>query len=46
VVKPAAYGGGLYLRIPKKMAEVYELYSVELVEYEIKRVRRRPEGSK
>jgi len=40
VAKPAQHGGGLYLRIPKKIATVYELYSAELVEFTIKRVRR------
>jgi len=44
VVKPAAYGGGLYLRVPKRIAEAYELYTAEAVEFEVKRVRRRPEG--
>jgi len=40
VAKPAQHGGGLYLRIPKKIASAYELYSAELVEFTIKRVRR------
>jgi len=45
VVKPAAYGGGLYLRVPKRIAEAYELYTAEVVEFEVKRVRRRSRNS-
>jgi len=44
VAKPATYGGGLYLRVPKRIAEAYDLYNAEAVEFEVKRVRRRSYG--
>ena len=37
---PKAYGSGVYLRIPKNVAQAYELYSAEKIEFEIRRVKR------
>lgn len=42
VSRPVAHGAGIYLRIPKKVAEAYELYTAEDVEITIDRAKRRP----
>jgi len=43
VCKPAAHSSGLYLRVPKKAVEAYDLWTAEMVEFTIERVKR-PEG--
>lgn len=40
VGKPASHGSGLYLRVKKDVADAYDLYTAEKVEFEIKRVKR------
>jgi len=38
VGKPAAHSSGLYLRIPKKVCEAYDLFKAQMVEFTIERV--------
>jgi len=45
VSKPAAHSSGLYLRIPKKMCEAYDLSYAEMVEFTIERMLRREPGN-
>jgi len=44
VGKPAAHSSGLYLRIPKKMCEAYDLFYAEVVEFTIERMLRSAPG--
>jgi len=45
VVKPAAHSGGLYLRILKKTADAYGLWTAEAVEYTIERIKQSEPGN-
>jgi len=36
--KPASHGSGLYLRIPKKVCEAYDLWKVQMVVFTIERI--------
>jgi len=38
VGKPAAHSSGLYLRIPKKVCEAYDLFRAQMVVFTIERV--------
>jgi len=38
VGKPAAHSSGLYLRIPKKVCEAYDLFKAQMVVFTIERV--------
>jgi len=38
VGKPAAHSSGLYLRIPKKVCEAYDLFRAQVVVFTIERV--------
>jgi len=38
VGKPAAHSSGLYLRIPKKVCEAYDLFGAQMVVFTIERV--------
>jgi len=40
LVKPAAHGSGLYLRVPKNLVEAYSLWAAETVEYTLERVKK------
>jgi len=46
VVKPAAHSSGLYLRIPKKTVEAYDLWTAEMVEYTIERAKQPEPGER
>ena len=37
--KPSSHGGGLVVRIPKKVCDAYGLYTADVVEVEIRRAR-------
>jgi len=41
VTEPKAHGSGIYLRVPKKVVEAYELISAEAIEVTIDRAKRR-----
>jgi len=41
LVKPAHHGSGLYLRIPKKLADAYDLHNAEAVIYVIEKVKQK-----
>jgi hypothetical protein len=41
VAKPVAHSSGIYLRVPKRVARAYELYTAEEVEFTLDRARRR-----
>jgi len=41
VCKPAAHGSGLYLRIPKRTVDAYDLFKAEVVEFTVERVQQR-----
>jgi len=45
VSKPAAHGSGLYLRIPKKMCEAYDLWKAKMVEFTVDRALRPEPGN-
>jgi len=36
--KPAAHSSGLYLRIPKKVCEAYDLFRAQMVVFTIERI--------
>jgi len=38
VGKPAAHSSGLYLRIPKKVCEAYDLFRAQMVVFTIERI--------
>jgi len=40
VSKPVAHGSGLYLRVLKNLVEAYDLWTAEMVEFTIERVKR------
>ena len=40
VAKPVQHGNGVYLRVPKKVVEAYEIYTAEVVEFTVDRVKR------
>jgi hypothetical protein len=44
VSKPAAHGSGLYLRIPKKTVDAYDLWTAEVIEFTVERVLQKPKG--
>jgi len=35
--KPASHGSGLYLRIPKKIADAHDLWTAEIIEFTVER---------
>jgi len=41
VTKPVAHGAGMYLRIPKKVVEAYDLITAEAIEATIHRAKRK-----
>ena len=45
VGKPVSHGGGLYVRIPKKVVDAYELYTGLDIEVTVDRVKRPDEGN-
>jgi len=45
VMKPAAHGSGLYLRVPKRICEAYDLFAADVVEFTIDRVKRPEPGN-
>jgi len=45
VSKPASHGSGLYLRVLKNLVEAYDLWTAEMVEFTIDRVRRPEPGN-
>ena len=44
VAKPVQHGAGVYLRVPKKVVEAYEIHTAEVVEFTVDRVKREGEG--
>jgi len=45
VCKPASHGSGLYLRVPKKLVEAYDLWAADVIEFTLERAKR-PEPEK
>jgi len=41
VAKPVAHGAGIYVRIPKKVVQAYDLITAEDIEVTIERAKRR-----
>jgi len=41
VSKPVAHGAGIYLRIPKRVVEAYDLITAEEIEVELARAKRK-----
>jgi len=41
VAKPVAHGAGIYLRVPKKVVEAYDLITADDVEITIDRAKRK-----
>ena len=44
--KPSFTGGGLKVRIPKKIVEAYDLWKADMIEVEVKRARKPPAAEK
>jgi len=44
VTEPKAHGSGIYLRVPKKVVQAYDLINTEAIEVTIDRVKRREQG--
>jgi len=45
VGSPVLHGSGIYVRIPKKTAEAYDLFTAEAIEVTVDRVKRPDEGN-
>jgi len=41
VTEPKAHGSGIYLRVPKKVVEAYDLIAAEAIEVTIDRAKRK-----
>jgi len=46
VAKPVAHGSGIYLRIPKRVVEAYDLITAQEVEVTVQRAKRPEEREK